>query len=87
MGTHRGSFPALCSALHYVPGITPGIWLLWPLLTSAQSLYELPHKALLSGTLSTSSCLLPYFVRLQVEANLKTPGLNQPVALSGIFTR
>ena len=87
MRTHRGSFPALCSALHHVPSITLGIRLLWPLLTSAQSLYELPHKALLSGILSTSSYLLTYFARLQVEADLKTPGLGQPVAPSGIFTR
>jgi len=25
MRTHRGSFPALCSALHHVPGIAPGV--------------------------------------------------------------
>ena len=28
---------ASCSALHHVPGITPGVGLLWPLLTSARS--------------------------------------------------
>ena len=34
------------SALHPVLSIRTGIWLLWPLLTSARSPYELSHKAL-----------------------------------------
>jgi len=34
------------SALHPVLSIKTGVWLLWPLLTSARSPYELPHKVL-----------------------------------------
>ena len=45
MRTHRGSFPALCSALHHIPGITPGLGLLWPRLTSARSRQGLLHDA------------------------------------------
>jgi len=46
------------SALHPVLSIKTGIWLLWPLLTSARSPYKLSHKALpyknLGRTLGTS---------------------------------
>ena len=39
-------FRSLCSALHRVPGITPGVGLLWRLLTSVSSPGRLPCKAL-----------------------------------------
>ena len=42
--------------LHHVLPIKAGIWLIWPLLTSAQSPYELPHKALPSGAHLSPSC-------------------------------
>ena len=35
-----------CLALHHIPGITPGLGLLWPLLTSVRSPCMLPNQAL-----------------------------------------
>ena len=74
MRAHRGSFPSLCSVLRHVPGITPGIWLLWPLLTSAQSHHMLPYDAL-------CSCCFPavYFARIDRQP-FNTPRLVSPVA-------
>jgi hypothetical protein len=44
-----------CLALHHVPGITPGIGLLWPLLTSARSPSMLPCRARPDGCMSGRS--------------------------------
>jgi hypothetical protein len=35
-------------ALHHIPAITPGAWLIWPMLIPAQSPHGLHHRALLS---------------------------------------
>ena len=51
MRTHRGSFPALRSALHHVPGITPGFGLLWRLLTSAPSPWQVALQGAMRKTL------------------------------------
>jgi hypothetical protein len=79
-----------CSALHHVPDITPGIRLIWPLLTSAQSHHELPHDALLKSPIDHPTCPLRLFrvllkARHQMEAYLTTPGLGQPVAPFGFL--
>ena len=85
MRTHRGSFPALCSALHHVPGITPGFGLLWRLLTFAPS----PWQVALQGAMREKKrCLRA------IDGSL-TPGdsirmcldLDFPVVRSGIFRR
>lgn len=46
---HRPQLPTLSSALHCVLPLTGGIWLPWPMPTSAQSPQELPHEALSGG--------------------------------------
>jgi len=81
-----------CSALHHVPGITPGVRLLWPRLTSAQSHHKLPYGALLLRSFDHHlACLFMFRVfqtaRYQTEAYLITPGLGQPVAPAGHFFR
>ncbi len=81
-----------CSALHHVPGITPGVRLLWPRLTSAQSHHKLPHGTLLLSTFNHHPAHFLLFrvfltARYQTEAYLTTPGLGQPVAPAGHFFR
>ena len=51
-------------ALRHVLGIIPGVWLLWPLLTSAQS-----HHELLQGALPLIPALLPYFAHTAKAAS------------------
>ena len=42
-------FHSLCSALHHVPGITPGVGLLWRLLTSAPSPWQVALQGAMKG--------------------------------------
>jgi hypothetical protein len=62
------------SALRHVPGITPGIRLLWPLLTSAQS-----HQRFLLDALCPFLSPAAYFARIDQQL-VDTPRLVRPVA-------
>jgi hypothetical protein len=77
--------PALSSALHPVPPIRGGIWLLWPRLTSAQSPHKFPHEAL---SCDDTACLpVPSFwfvSRHRADRFPLSPGLGQPVAPTGM---
>jgi hypothetical protein len=74
-------FRSLCSALHHVPGITPGVGLLWRLLTSAPS----PWQVALQGAMR-KRCLRAIDGSLTSGDSIRMClDLGFPVVLSGIF--